>query len=103
MEEHSDEQLEAMGLCINRNGLDGKIEYGDWAKRKDYHDKVKDNTVQPAMPASTEMWRQEHGTNNMSAVRCNAGINIARVNAGIPGGGAGGVDLTLADEFFLCK
>ena len=102
MEEHSDEQLEAMGLC-NRRGIDSKVEYGKWDSRKDYHGKIKANTAQPEMPASTEMWRQEHGTNNVSAVRCNAGIHIAKVNAVIPGGGAGGVDLNLADEYFLCK
>ena len=103
MEEHSEEQLEAMGLCPNRKDLDQSIPFGTWPPRKDFHDKIKASTIQPEMPTSDDMWRYEQGTNNVSAVRCNAGIHICKVNAIVTGGGVGGVDLTLADEFFLCK
>ena len=103
MEELSDEQLEAMGLCIRPNGRDSKMDYGDWDSRKDYHGKIKANTSQPEMPISTEMWRQEVGTNDMSGVRCNAGHHIAKINAVIVGGGVGGANINLADEYFLCK
>ena len=101
MEELSDEQLEAMGLCIRPAGRDAKMAYGAWTERKDYHGKIKANTSQPEMPISTEMWRQEVGTNDMSGVRCNAGQHIAKINAVIPGGAVGGGDLNLADEYFL--
>ena len=103
MEEHSEEQLEAMGLCPNRKDLDQSIPFGTWPPRKDFHDKIKASTIQPEMPTSDDMWRYEQGTNNVSAVRCNAGIHICKVNAIVTAGGVGGVDLTLADEFFLCK
>ena len=91
MEEHSEDQLEAMGLCPNRSQLDTSIAFGVWPPRKDYHDKIKASTIQPEMPMAEVMWRYEQGTNNMSAVRCNAGIHICKVSAIVTAGGVGGL------------
>ena len=103
MEDHSEEQLEAMGLCPNRKDLDQSIPYGSWPPRKNYHDYIKASTDQPEMPASEVMWRYEQGTNLLTAVRCNAGIHIIKISAIVTAGGVAGVDLPLADEHYLCK
>ena len=62
----SDDQLGAMGLSVRPANLDANPEFNDWAKRTEYHDKVKGNTSQPEMPKSVVMWRQEVGTYDMS-------------------------------------
>ena len=48
MEEASEEQLGAMGLSILPPNLDANPEFDDWAKKAEYHDKIKGNTSQPS-------------------------------------------------------
>ena len=103
MEEASEEQLGAMGLSIRPPNLDITPEFDDWTNKATYHDKIKGNTSQPMMPTSLVMWRKENGTNDMSGIRCEAGNHIAKINAVIVGGGVGGANITLPDEYFLCK
>ena len=56
MADISDEQLAAMGLSIRPPNLDANPEFDDWAKKAEYHDKIKANTSQPLKPKSTVMW-----------------------------------------------
>merc|ERR1712030_83487 len=92
-----------MGLSIRPPNLDANPEFDDWTKKTQYHDKIKANTSQPMMPTSLVMWRKETGTNDLSGIRCEAGNHIAKINAVIVGGGVGGANITLPDEYFLCK
>ena len=68
MADVSDDQLGSMGLSIRPANLDANPDFNDWAKRAEYHDKVKGNTSQPEMPKSEVMWRKELGVNDMSGV-----------------------------------
>ena len=103
MGDHSQEQLEAMGLCPNRRDLDQRLPYGAWANRRNYHTFIENATNQPEKPISGVMWRYEQGTSILTAVRCNAGIHIVKLSAVVTAGGTDGVDLPLADEYYLCK
>ena len=103
MGDYSQEQLEAMGLCPNREHLDQRLPYAAWANRRNYHTFVENTTNQPEKPESALMWRCEQGNTILTAVRCNAGIHIVKLSAIVTGGGAEGVDKPLADEYYLCQ
>ena len=97
-------QLEAMGLCPIRENQDQRLGYGKWAERRTFHAHIKSvvNT-QSDKPKSTDMWRYEAGNNLLTAVRCNMGIHIVKLNAIIPEGNTNGSDKALPDEYHLCK
>ena len=102
MAAYSNAQLETMGLEPQRDRVDKKPTFSDWARKLALHTAIKAQTQDDKL-ALDELWRTAKGNSVVSSVYCNMGIYIIKIQAVVTGGGAGGTDKPLPDEFYLCK
>ena len=99
---YSNSQLETIGLEPLRPQEDEKPKFSDWPRKATLHAAIKAQN-QTDKPTVDEMWRIAKGNSVVSSVYCNMGIHIIKIQAVVTGGGVGGTDKPLPDEFYLCK
>ena len=100
MEVISKAQLEAMGLEEKRTDIDEVPTLSSWPRKAILHAAVKaQNTVDK--PRVDKIFRYARGNTVSTAVRCNMGIHIIKIQASVTTGNEDIVELP--DEFYLCK
>ena len=99
---YSNPQLETIGLKPQRTTLVEKPKFSDWTRKAVLHAAIKAQN-QADKPTVDEIWRTAKGNSVVSSVYCNMGIHIIKIQAIVTGGGVGGTDKPLPDEFYLCK
>ena len=99
---YSNTQLETMGLEPLRPDLDEKPKFSDWTRKAVLHAAIKAQN-QANKPTVDEIWRTAKGNSVVLSVYCNMGIHIIKIQAIVTGGGVGGTDKPLPDEYYLSK
>ena len=98
----SDTQLESMGLEPENTATHQVLSHSDWPTRTQMHTAIKAQT-QADKPKVVDMWRTAKGNTVTTSVYCNMGIHIIKISCVVTGGGVGGADKPLPDEYYLCK
>ena len=86
----------------HRPEVDERFVFSSWDRKATLHAAII-ATDQPGKPAGNPLWRFAGGNNVVSAVRCNMGCHIIKIEAIVPGGNTDGTDRALPAEHYICK